>query len=97
MRWQTYKAADTKKITDLGAAVKTSILYGEKPDTDQIAAFARHYAEAGGKQERFAQFMAAQYKNTSVSQANQLKQSLEDWRVRRVQTLLGGYQLEDLQ
>ena len=95
-RVNSYRAADVEKRKQLGEAIKTSILNGESPQEDQIASFAEAYARAGGKQDEFAAFMAQQYKNTSVSQANQLRQKLSSPYTTSMQYIMGGYRLEDL-
>jgi len=75
-RVNTYRTADAAKRKVLGEAIKLSILGGNEPDEAQISDFAKTYARTGGKQAEFAQFMAQQYKNANISQAEQLRRRL---------------------
>jgi hypothetical protein len=95
-RSDVYTAKDTARRNVLGEAVKDSILHGKPPEADQITTFQSEYAKAGGKQERFAQWMMGQYKNASNTQANQLRDALGSWKSHQLQTLMGGESLEDL-
>jgi hypothetical protein len=93
----SYKAKDSAKREALGEGIKTSILYGAEPDEEQINQFAEAYASAGGKQDEFAQFFARQYRNASISQANQLAAKLGNPYSQKMQGLMGGYSTQDLQ
>lgn len=95
-RMNAYQAHDTDMRNKLGSAVKTSILFGEQPDQKQLDSFASEYVQRGGKQDRYAQWMASQYKNANNSQANQLREKLSSFKNQQLQTLLGGGTLEDL-
>ena len=95
-RINTYRSNDATKRKQLGEGIKTSILNGSPPDQEQINSFAEAYARAGGKHDEFAAFMASQYKNTSISQANQLRQKLSSPYSQSMQYIMGGYRLEDL-
>ena len=75
-RVNTYRSHDAAKRKTLSEAIKTSILGGEEPAQEQIDKFAEVYAKTGGKQSEFSQFMARQYTNASMSQAEQLKNKL---------------------
>lgn len=75
-RINTYRSADAAKRKVLGEAVKLSILGGNPPDEEQVNEFADSYARTGGKQSEFAAWMANQYKNAQVSQAEQLRRKI---------------------
>jgi hypothetical protein len=75
-RVNTYRSADAAKRKVLGEAVKLSILGGSVPDESQINEFAESYAKTGGKQSEFAKWMANQYTNATVSQAQQLRDKI---------------------
>lgn len=95
-RFNSYKAADSKKKSILGEAIKVSILSGDAPDSEQMKEFAEYYAKIGGNQQDFAKFYMGAYKNATTSQANQLRDKLSNPYSQSLQELLGGYKLEDL-
>lgn len=89
-RINTYRTADAAKRKVLGEAIKLSILGGDVPDEEQINEFAKSFAKTGGKQSEFAQFMAHQYTNASVSQAEQLRQKIGNSYSKSVQLIMNG-------
>jgi hypothetical protein len=95
-RFNSYRAADAAKKATLGEAIKISILGGDNIDSAQLTEFTESYVKAGGKQDKFAQFMISQYKNATVSQANQLREKLSLPYHQTLQELQGGYRLSDL-
>jgi len=95
-RFNSYRANDAAKKATLGEAIKISILGGSEPDKSQIEEFSSAYARAGGDQKDFVQFMMRQYKNASISQANQLREKLSLPYNQTMQEILGGYSLQDL-
>lgn len=95
-RFNAYSSHDAAKKASLGEAIKISILGGAVPDDMQIQSFSESYMKAGGKQENFVKFMAAQYKNASASQANQLRDKLAKPGVQNIQEVMGGLRLQDL-
>ena len=89
-RMNTYRTADAQKRKVLGEAVKNTILSGKPLEPDQITKFADVYARSGGKQTEFGAWMANQYKNASVSQAEQMRQSLGADRSSALQIIMNG-------
>lgn len=95
-RINAYRAHENDKRAVLGEAIKLNIIGGKELSPEQLEEFQRYYVKTGGKQENFAKFLAAQYKNTTVSQANQLRDQLSSPFSTHLQTIMGGYKLEDL-
>lgn len=95
-RFTSYMAKDAAKKATLGEAIKISILGGAPPDQDQINEFAASYAKSGGNQKEFSQFMMRQYKNATISQANQLTAVLGNPKSEAYQVMMGGMKLNDL-
>lgn len=89
-RVNTYRSYDAAKRQGLGEAIKTNILSGGDIDTEELDKFAAMYTRYGGKQSEFNQFVARQYRNANVSQAEQLRQKLSNPYSTHMQTLMGG-------
>ena len=89
-RFTAYRAKDRERRDGLGAAIKTKILSGSEITEDDLTGFAEAYHKAGGKQTEFAQFMARQYRNTSVPQAEQLRQKLSNPYGMQLQSFMDG-------
>jgi predicted N-acyltransferase len=89
-RFNTYRAKDRSRRERLGEAVKMNILAGEDINQEQLEKFAEGYAETGGNQAEFSQWMARQYRNVTVPQAEQLRNRLNSPYVSHLQSLLGG-------
>jgi hypothetical protein len=85
-----YAAKDREKREELGTRLKLSILGGGEISNDELGNFAEKYAQFGGKQSGFNQWFMQQYKNASVSQAEQLSQKLDSPYSRYMQGLMGG-------
>lgn len=94
-RFNAYRSHDAAKKASLGESIKISVLGGAEPDAAQIQQFSESFAKSGGNQKDFAQFMMRQYKNASVSQANQLRDKLSHPDRQSLQELMGGSKLQD--
>jgi hypothetical protein len=89
-RFNTYRAKDRSRRERIGEAVKMNILAGDEIDQDQLDSFATKYVETGGNQAEFSQWMARQYRNVTVPQAEQLRSRLNNPYVSHLQALMGG-------
>ena len=89
-RINSYRAHDATKRQGLGEAIKTNILSGGEVSQEALDTFSAKFVNYGGKQEEFNQFMARQYRNASVSQAEQLRARLTNSYNLHLQTLMGG-------
>lgn len=89
-RITSYASSDLKKRSELGLAIRTSLLAGEIPDQDTINDFAFNYVKLGGTQKNFNAYFMRQYKNANVSQARQLSEKLSNPYARRMQQMMGG-------
>ena len=89
-RMNAYRATELERRDLMGDAIKQKLMYGDQLTEEDINHFAANYAASGGRQDKFYQFMATQYKNASVPQAAQLKNGLSSWRNDQIQRLLGG-------
>ena len=66
------------------------MLGGNEISDEEMAHFAEKYAQFGGKQSGFASWYMNQYKNATVSQAEQLSRKLDSPYSRYMQELMGG-------
>lgn len=89
-RINAYRAYDAAKRSSLGEAIKTNILSSGTVDEDEIENYMNTYVRYGGKQEEFNRFMTRQYKNASVSQAEQLRSKLGSTHGMYLQQLMEG-------
>lgn len=89
-RVKKYEAARRESMLSLGERVKSTLIQGNEPSEDQVAAFAQKYAELGGKQAGFNKWMMDLYKSANTSQAEQLQGSLSNPFAYKVQLLMGG-------
>lgn len=89
-RYKAYGARDNKKKQLLGQAIKTTMIAGLDPTTEQIEDFAAQYAKIGGKQKEFGQFMTQLARTANLSQSNKIQQSLTDPFSQSMQELMGG-------
>jgi hypothetical protein len=89
-RVQGYAASDRNSRNKIGEAIRTTIQSGRDISNEQITNFAENYIARGGNQKNFNQYFMDQYKNASVSQAEQLSQTLSNRYGRQLQYLMGG-------
>lgn len=89
-RINSYRAHDATKRQGLGEAIKTNILGGGEVSQEELDKFSSKFVAYGGKQEEFNQFMSRQYRNATVTQAEQLKNKLTNGYSLHLQTLMGG-------
>ena len=90
-----YAAKDSERRKRLGETVKTAVIAGQHPSSEQVDSFAYSYAKAGGKQEHFNQFMMQQFKEANTSQVNKLAENLKTPFAQSMQTIMGGQKLKD--
>lgn len=91
-----YRRKDSEARKQLGEAIKTTVIAGKNPSTEQVEEFAAQYAKLGGKQSEFNQFMLQQYKHANTSQANELKSGLSSKFSQSMQRVM-NYDLADFQ
>ncbi len=89
-RITAYQAADREKLKNLNAAVKTSVIGGKSPDSDQISKFAAGYAAIGGKQNNFNKYMIDQIRSANTSKANSIMENLKNPYSQKMQQVMGG-------
>lgn len=89
-RVKTYDAARRKDLASLAETVKTNLVSGGEASQEAVNKFAEKYASLGGKQAGFNKWMMGLYKDTNVSQAEQLRASLSNPFAYKMQTLMGG-------
>jgi hypothetical protein len=89
-RVRTYEAARRKDMLSLGERMKTNLIKGNEVSDEDIAEFAKKYAELGGKQTGFNRWMMGLYQSANTSQAEQLQNSLTNPFTYKIQTLMGG-------
>jgi len=94
-RFKAYGLEDARRRQQLGEAIKSTIIAGGEPTTEQIDKFAQQYAELGGKQEQFGKWFLSLYKTANLSQANKLRNDLNGKFSQSMQRIMGGYELRD--
>lgn len=94
-RLNAYTLRDNKKRQALGESIKSTLIAGKEPSTEQMDSFAQGYAETGGKQEQFNQWMVQLYKTANTSQANKIQEGLGSRFSQDMQEIMGGYRLKD--
>ena len=92
---EVYAAKDTAKRRNLGEAIKTTVIAGQSPSQEQVDSFAYQYAKAGGRQEKFNQFMMQQFKDANQSQVNKLADNLKSPFSQSMQAVMGGMHMRD--
>ena len=94
-RFKAYALKDTRRRSALGQAIKSNMIGGKNPTTEQIEDFASSYVESGGRQVEFNQWFGQLYKTANLSQANKIQQSLTSPFTQSMQDIMGGEQLRD--
>ena len=94
-RFKAYALKDTRRRSALGQAIKSNMIGGKDPTTEQIEDFAASYVESGGRQVEFNQWFGQLYKTANLSQANKIQQSLTSPFTKSMQDIMGGQQLRD--
>ncbi len=89
-RVKVYDAARRKDMAGLAETVKTTLIQGGEASQEAVNKFAEKYAELGGKQAGFNKWMIGLYKDTNVTQAEQLRSSLTNPFAYKMQALMGG-------
>lgn len=90
-RLQAYSSNNANKIASLGETVKSTMIGGGSPTNEQVHSFLDQYVSAGGRQDKFNQFMLRQLKNASKSQAEQMREALTKPYATTLQQIMGGY------
>lgn len=94
-RFKAYALKDSRRRSNLGKAIKTTMIGGKMPTQDQVDDFLDSYVGIGGKQTEFNKWMMQLYKEANTSQANELARKLESPHAQSMQTIMGGYELND--
>jgi hypothetical protein len=94
-RFQTYGLKDARKRHLLGTAIKSTVLAGNNPTSEQINKFAFDYAAIGGRQEEFAGWFTQLYKEANSSQANEILLNLNSPYNQAMQEIMGGEPVRD--
>ena len=94
-RYKAYALKDARNRSLLGASIKSTMIAGNMPATEQIEDFAARYVEMGGRQEEFSRWMTQLYKAANLSQANKLQRDLNNKFSESMQLLMGGEELRD--
>lgn len=91
-RFKSYALADAKKKTTLGKAIKTHLAAGQDLDPDELEKFIETYAARGGDIKSFNKWAMSLYKSANVSQAEQLRTSLNSPFSQTLQKMMGGFE-----
>jgi len=94
-RAKSYGIMDSTRRSDLGEAIKSTLIAGNNPTQEQIEDFTYQYAAIGGKPEEFNSWMMQLYTTANTSQSNEIRRSLNSPFSKHMQTIMGGYELRD--
>jgi hypothetical protein len=94
-RYKAYALKDSKRRQRLGQAIKSSMIAGQEPSSDDIDSFITSYVAGGGRQKEFNQWFGQLYKTANLSQANKIQQDLNGPFSQSMQRLMGGEELRD--
>lgn len=94
-RFKAYGLRDAKKRQLLGESIKSTMLAGQNPSTEQIEGFVQQYVETGGRQEEFNQWFGQLYTTANLSQTSKLQNDLNSPFSQSMQKLMGGKELRD--
>lgn len=94
-RKTAYIAKDQARLQQLGEAVKTTLVAGGVPTSDQIANFATEYAASGGRVQNFNRFIVDAIKNSNQSNVNLFMQKLKNPVSQNMFEIMGGEKLPD--
>jgi len=95
-RVKVYAADRQKQINTIGAAIKSKILAGDTPTTEELNNFLQEYVKAGGSQNNFNKFIGRIAVTAKTSQVNKIAQNLNNPFSQYMQRVMGGYELEDM-
>src|SRR5690606_37411501 len=89
-RINAYNEKDREARERIGSAVKSRMMAGGELTEDEVNGFAEAYMARGGKATGFNQWWMNQYKNATVTQAEQMSRRLDTPAARRMQEVMGG-------
>jgi hypothetical protein len=89
-RIQAYQQYDRARMKEVAGAIKSASIMGNVPDEHSVITFAKHYAEAGGKQAQFNKYMMNEFKSANTSQAEKISHQLQHPFSQKMQLLMGG-------
>lgn len=89
-RIRSYAEADRAKRDKIGEALRTAIQAEGNVESSAIESFAEQYVRQGGNAANFNKYMLDQYKNATVSQAEQMARNLNSPYGRAMQQAMGG-------
>lgn len=94
-RFKAYGLVDARKRQELGEAIKSTVIAGKQPSTEQIESFIDQYVKLGGKQENFNKWFLQLYKTANLSQSNKIQNDLNNKFSQSMQKIMGGAELRD--
>ena len=89
-RIKAYQASDSVRKDKLAEALKTTVIGGGMPSTEQVQNMMDGYVKAGGKQKEFNKWMISNIKNANTPQANEIMKHLNDPYAKSLQQIMGG-------
>lgn len=92
-RIQAYQAKDKDRKEQLSKSVKSVIIGGGVPTSEQMEDFIGRYAAIGGKQEEFNKWFVAQQRAVDKPQANKLSEKVGSPYATYMQDVMGGRML----
>ena len=94
-RYKAYSAKDSAKRDVLGESIKSTLIAGKNPTSEQVDKFAEEYAKIGGTQQEFGKWFMGLYKTANQSQVNEIQKNLKSPFSQSMQQLMGGQLVRD--
>jgi len=94
-RLQAYKAADLERLSKLGAVVKTKLRGGQSPTEEDMQAFMKSYASAGGNLQNYSAALQRWNRDANTSVVEQMKQFHSSSYAQRLSEIMAGTSLSD--
>lgn len=94
-RIAAYESVDAKRKSALDESIKSTLIVGGEPSSDQIEKFTERFVALGGKQKDFNKHIMKLYKNANTSQANKIASDLNSPFSQSMQTIMGGTRVLD--
>jgi hypothetical protein len=88
-RVSAYEAADSERRKEITEAIKTTLIKGESPSSEQMNGFIEAYVAAGGKQKGFNQEIMNLYKAANTTQAEKIMKDMKSPYSQYMQQIMG--------
>lgn len=94
-RLNAYKAADLDRLSSLGEVVKTKLRKNQIPAPEEMQAFMKSYASAGGNLQNYTSALQRWGRDANMSVVNQMKVFHNSQYAQRLSEIMSGTTLDD--